>query len=101
MKCIKLNMHSIIDVITNSSSEIFITNMKIDEKIIKKILDKVKEEFGCTAVEFNINPAHDDDYNEVPGVFDILYDYEYGHEPCKMMKKKIEEVFGKESEYES
>lgn len=95
-KLMSVNVHSLIDIITNSSSEIFCTVKGKTEKQIEKVLDSVLKDFGCEGVEFFVREKEDDDGNEIPGVFNVLYDYETGHIPCKMMTDKIAKLLNAE-----
>lgn len=93
-----LKVHSVIDVITNSSSELFCNVRASEQELVEEILDKIVKDFGCSAVEFRVDEAElysDDieDYEICKGVYSISYDYECNKEPCKMMLKKIQEVF--------
>lgn len=94
---IKINVHSFIDVITNSSTELFITVKADTEEMVEDIIQEVMNEMGCNAVYLSVYTNEDLDGNERKGVFDIFYNYETHHEPCDMLKMKIkdklEEVF--------
>ena len=97
---IKINIHSMVDVITNSSTELFCTvNGKSEDQIVKILDDIVEKEFGCTAVKFYVDQAYEegDDFlydKAIEGRFDISYDWETGHEPCSTIKNRIKEIFG-------
>ena len=88
----RINIHSAVDVITNSSTMLFCT-VKGKEKAIEAVLEEIKDEFGCTAVEFSIDQAEDkdNDYELITNQYEISYDYEMHHQPCNMMLDKIKE----------
>ena len=100
MDKILINIHSMVDLITNSSTELFCYVKDKTKKQVKDMLESMTKEFGCTAVEFYV----DDDcwlWDEEKGkeykdknIVSINWDYEIHHEPCKMMLKRLEEVFG-------
>lgn len=98
---IKIKTHSLIDVITNSSSEIFCTIKGKTQETIEEMINEIVKEFGCTAVEFRVYPVEYEnkhgDYIESETDFEISYDYECNHEPCQMMLKRFEELFGEEN----
>lgn len=84
-----VKLHSSIDVITNSSTELFVT-VKGEQEVIKKVIKDILDDFGCSAVEFSVDEHEDYDTEKIiPGQYKISYDYEMNHEPCKMMKKQI------------
>jgi hypothetical protein len=87
--------HSFVDVITNSSTEIFVQNVEQTENFIKDCISQVMDEFGCEAVHLTIETKYDYETDtEVDGVYDIWYDYEVNHPPCKAMEKRLKEVLG-------
>jgi hypothetical protein len=99
MKEIKVNIHSFVDVITNSSTEIFVTVKNNTKKQIEDILKEILKEFGCTSVEFDVinTNSYDKDTNEekeIENSFDVLYDYECHCPPCKKILERITEIFG-------
>jgi hypothetical protein len=95
MDKIVINIHSMVDVITNSSTELFVGGIKKDKETIESILEEIMKEVGCTAVEFDISPAYDEETDEESdNVFEIWYDYEMHHEPCGLLERRIKEVFG-------
>jgi hypothetical protein len=90
-----INVHSLIDVITNSSSEIFINDVNKTEEQINVIIDEVMSEFGCSAVSLTIERKYDYETDtEIDGVYDIWYDYEVNHPPCKLMETRLKEALG-------
>lgn len=100
MDKILINIHSMVDLITNSSTELFCYVKGKTKKQVEDILSSIMDEFGCTAVEFDV----DDDcwfWDEEKGeeyqdknVVSINWDYEIYHKPCKMIRNRLEEVFG-------
>ena len=87
-----IQVHSMVDVITNSSSEIFCT-LKGEQEEIEDIIDDVMKEFGCEAVELTVNECLDDNDDPIPGKYTIDYDFEMHQCPCKLMEKRLKEVF--------
>lgn len=96
----QVNTHSVIDVITNSSTELFCTVKGKTEEMISNVLEEIKKEFGCDAVSFSICGSEiedkDGNYTEFTTQFDISYDHECYHAPCDMMIKKIKETLNAE-----
>lgn len=87
----KVILHSSIDVITNSSTELF-CEVTGEKKLIESVLDGIQKELGCTAVDFSVDEAEDDETEEIiPNQYNIFYCYEIAHEPCKFMMSKIKE----------
>lgn len=96
-----VNLHSIVDVITNSSTELFCVVKAKSEKEIKQVIDKILEECECEILqndwELSVQPHEDWDdesptYEQIiPGQFDITY--EQHAPPCGMIKRRIKEVF--------
>lgn len=96
---VRINLHSFIDVITNSSSEIFMHGLKQPKKEIEKIINIVMKEMECNAVNLYVENSYDNDTDEeLEDVFDIFYDYECYQEPCKVIKEKIELYLGSKDE---
>lgn len=94
-----IKLHSVVDLITNSSSEIFMT-VHGEKEVIENVIEEVLHEMGCEAVEFSVSEYWDDDKDEeVKNKYEISYDYECHQAPCTMMEKKIrerlEDIFGK------
>lgn len=95
----KINLHSFIDVITNSSSEIFIQDIKKSKEEIEKIIEIVMKEMECSAVNLYVVNSYDNDTDEeLEDVFDIFYDYECYQEPCKIIREKIKSYLGIQDE---
>jgi len=92
-----VKIHSSIDIITNSSTEIFCTVKGNDIKIIQNIIDKVIEELGCNCLKYDnclyVEPKINyDSGNEeiIEGQYDIWY--EQGSKPCKLIENKLKEL---------
>ena len=89
--------HSFVGEITNSSTELFCTVSGKSKEFIEEGLQGILKEFGCSAVSFQVENYEYENENEDwvvdPNKFSIWYDYEINHEPCKMMKKRILELF--------
>jgi hypothetical protein len=95
-----MKLHSFIDVITNSSSEIFINKIiNIKEEELKEILKEIVNIIGCDNIEFEIYKERDDEDNIIENVLNISYVQD--HKPCKIIKKMLIEIFNKRGiEYE-
>lgn len=91
---VKFNIHSFIDIITNSSTEIFCKIKGKTKEIIEKMIKSIMKEIGCTGVDFTVEQGTDEDDNEIEGLYEIWYDYEINHEPCLYIKKRFKEIFG-------
>ena len=89
---LEVQVHSSVDVITNSSSEIF-CRISGNQEEIEKIIDKVMKEFGCEAVELTVNELYDNYDELIPGKYVIEYDFETHQCPCKLMEKRLKELF--------
>jgi hypothetical protein len=87
---IRLKIHSLVDIITNSSSEIFCT-VKGEKEFIESVIKEILSELGCDAVELCVYESEDEDGNEIKGQYDVIYDYEIHHSPCKFMQQMIKE----------
>lgn len=94
---IKIKIHSFVDLITNSSTEIFAT-VQGEQEAIEKVIKEVLDDLGCDdCVEFQVRENEDWDTSEViKGQYVITYDFECHSSPCKVMDKKLKE---KLSEY--
>jgi len=51
---LKLNLHSVIDLITNSSTEIFVTATEDSVDIVKQFIDKILKDAGSDKVSDDI-----------------------------------------------
>lgn len=94
MKTIIIKIHSFVDLITNSSTEIFAT-IKGEKETIEKVIKEVLGEFGCEAVEMYVDEDYDDDEETIKGQYRIMYDYECHSYPCKIIEKKLSEKLSK------
>jgi hypothetical protein len=92
--------HSYSDIITNSSTELFCTVTGKNEETIIKVLQDILEEFGCDAVQFSVSKEDDDEGKYIEGAYQIYYDYEINHAPCKAIKKRIMECLEVIKSYE-
>ncbi|MCP4703555.1 MAG: hypothetical protein GY865_03015, partial [candidate division Zixibacteria bacterium] len=92
-----IHLHSFVDVITNSSTELFAT-AKGTQSAIEQIVGQVTKEFGCSAVQFEVRESicwdeDSDNYDKpIPGQWALWYDYECSHPPCQMMENRLKEV---------
>jgi hypothetical protein len=86
-----VKIHSVVDLITNSSTEIFCNVKSENEKTLMKILNKILKEYGCEAVEFRIYEKEDDDGKIIENEYYIAYDHECYQPPCKLLLKTIKE----------
>jgi len=95
-----VNLHSTIDLITNSSTEIFCVVGGKSKDQIKEVVNKIISDFGCHCI-MNGDGLEIEDYirwddesgKEIKeeGKFSIWYDRNYP--PCNMIKQKLGEVF--------
>ena len=89
--------HSMVDVITNSSSELFCAVKAKNKEFIELALNELLEEFGCDAVSFRVyemeEEQEDGSCETIEGVYTIHYDYEIHHSPCKALKNRIKQMF--------
>lgn len=72
MKAIKISLHSFVDLITNSSSEVFVSSSDHTERMVKELIDKILKNAGTektcdelfnvsvTRGEIIINPKNSD-----------------------------------------
>lgn len=97
IKLATIQVHSVIDVITNSSTEIFCTVEGKTEEAIQKVIDKILKDFDCKCLkdgDFGMYVQQHYDYDEdvlVEGQFDIYYNY--GCKPCKLICEEIQKKF--------
>jgi hypothetical protein len=92
-----IKIRSFVDLITNSSTEIFMT-VKGEEDAIWNAIKETMKELGCDdCVEFDVKECYTDDYEEklIKGQYEITYDYECHATPCNIMDKKIREKLNK------
>lgn len=95
-----VNIHSNIDLITNSSTEIFCQVEGKDQEAVEEVLYAILEDFGCSCLtggEYGLEVREHEEWDDEKsdfvvkeGVFDISY--EQGFKPCKMISKKLEEM---------
>lgn len=95
-KLCTIKVHSIVDVITNSSTELFCVVKGNTESEVRKIINKILHECECSILidSIDVYPHEDwenDDGKVIEGQFDILY--EQHAPPCGMILRKIKEVF--------
>lgn len=100
MDKIIINTHSFVDIITNSSTELFCYVEGKTKKQIEAIIKAVVDEFGCEAVDFYVDEC-DEIWNEESGediqvdnTFAVGWQYETHQPPCKLMIKRLKEIFG-------
>ena len=56
----RIKIHSTVDLITNSSTELFcVVKGKAKDQILE-ILDGILKEFGCTSVDFTISSMYEE-----------------------------------------
>jgi hypothetical protein len=101
-KLCTIKLHSMVDVITNSSTELFCVVKAKSETEIHKVIDEILKECECEILlngdfGFAVNPHEDWDEEsptyeqEIEGQFDITY--EQHAPPCGLIKRRIKEVF--------
>jgi len=96
MKKLIIGIHSVTDIITNSSTEMFCNVKGKSEDAVQEILDKITDDIGCSCVELDVDQAYfyneeTGEETEPEGIFSISY--EQSSEPCKLILDKIKEVF--------
>lgn len=90
-------LHSIVDVITNSSTELFCVVKAESEDVVREVIDAVLEECGCHILSdgdfgLSVDPHWDyDEDKEVEGQYDITY--EQHAPPCDLILNKLKEKF--------
>jgi len=95
-----VNVHSTVDLITNSSTELFCVVEGSDADAIQAVIDGVLEELGCSCIlnhyeGLTVEPYEkwDDDkgdYVEMEGQFAIHA--ENSARPCKAIMKRLDEL---------
>jgi len=95
-KLCTIKIHSIVDIITNSSTELFCVVSAKNEDTVQRVIDKILKDCGCHVLEdidegLWVEPHRDDDDNEVEGQYDILY--EQHAQPCDLIMRRIKETF--------
>ncbi|MFA5154167.1 MAG: hypothetical protein WC554_16575 [Clostridia bacterium] len=92
-----IKIHSTIDLITNSSTELFCTVKAKDEDTIREVIDEILKECECeilreNGLDIDQHYEYDKDYNEikVEGQFDIIY--EQHAPPCGLILRRIKET---------
>lgn len=98
-----VNVHSSIDLITNSSTEIFCAVEGKSKEHVEEVIDSILKEFGCKCCsgyysEYGIYvqkyekwDEESGNYVETEGQYAIWYDQH--NPPCDMIKKKLAETF--------
>jgi len=88
-----IKVHSIVDVITNSSTELFCIVKAKTEDEVHKIIYNILQECNCMALmeSIDVYPHKDNDGETVEGLYDIVY--EQHTPPCKLILHKIKETF--------
>jgi len=100
-----INIHSLVDLITNSSTELFCYVKGKTGDQVREIIKVILEEFECEAVDFYVDDEvwlWDDVKGEEyldEGKVSISWDYEIHHPPCGMIIKRLKEIFGINGEY--
>ena len=88
-----------VDIITNSSTELFCVVKAKSQEEIQNVINQILEDCECTILidgdfPLSVEPHEDWDNNDgeiIEGQYDIIC--ERGIEPCGMIKKRIKEVF--------
>lgn len=96
-----IKIHSIVDVITNSSTEIFCVVNAESEDVVREIINAILKECSCHILisgDYGLDVCQHCEYPEdsdneviVEGQFDITY--ELGALPCDLILEKIREQF--------
>lgn len=92
-KICTIKLHSVVDLITNSSTELFCTVKGSSREDVQKLLSEILEDFGCETLlgDFGYGGMWVDESEENEGCYDIMY--ENHTPPCKAILKRIREVF--------
>jgi hypothetical protein len=95
-----VNVHSTIDLITNSSTEIFCVIEGSSAEAVQDVVDGILEEVECSCLQnsyegLTVEPyvKWDDEKGDevkVEGQFAIWA--EYGARPCKVIMKRLDEL---------
>lgn len=105
MDRIIINIHSMVDLITNSSTELFCYVKDKTKTQVEEIIKSVVDEFGCEAVDIYVEEdpwIWDEKKNkeyQAKDKVEIGWCYETHQPPCSMMIKRLKEVFGDENDY--
>jgi len=94
-----LKLHSIVDIITNSSTELFCVVKAKSEEEVQKVIDEILEDCECSiladdcGLQVEQRVDWDDDGHEfiIEGEYDICY--EQHAPPCGLIKRRLKEVF--------
>lgn len=97
----EVQLHSVIDIITNSSTEIFCTVEGSSQEAIQDVVNTILEQFECDLCSQNdglrVYPL-EEEWDEESGDYKpakegrFYIEYEYGAKPCKLIRDKIEET---------
>lgn len=92
-----IKLHSVVDLITNSSTELFCVVEGNDTDAIYDLLDEILEQFGCIACKDGLSVEQHVKYNDDTGEEDEIEGQlaiycEYHQAPCKLIKDKIKEL---------
>jgi len=93
-KLCTIKIHSFIDVITNSSTEIFCSVNGSTEEAIQDLLDTLMRQLECSC-ELSVDQRYkyDDETGDetiIEDEFDIFY--ETHQQPCKLILEKLKEL---------
>jgi len=95
-----IKVHSIVDLITNSSTEIFCVVKADTKNHVQKIINEILNDCGCevlsddNALCVNDYVKYDEETGDdikMPGHYEITY--EQHAPPCKLILKRLKEVF--------
>ena len=93
-----VKIHSMVDLITNSSTELFCVVIANSEQNVQEVIDSIIAECGCKILEeIYVEPYIDLDEDsptydkEIEGKFNIMY--EQHAPPCNLIMNKIKETF--------
>jgi hypothetical protein len=95
-----INVHSLVDVITNSSTELFCVVKAKSTNVIEKVITEILKECGCRVLSddnkltVQYHEEYDEDtntYHTPEGQYDICY--EQHAPPCDLIVKKLKEKF--------
>jgi len=93
-----IKVHSVIDIITNSSSELFCTVKGENANDIEEIMRDILKDCGCPCGNdiggegMSVYPSYNEEGEEIDGMFDINFGYDTSPN-CKFIRERIQALF--------